>query len=349
MGKRKKKRINGDAAIAYQNKDIVSKVVDEELKGKPFSVYGIDVPKIIGAGPTSLPAVEANELQLDNLLYFEDGYVGFVDYESRYSEENHVKYLNYVARIEKRIYNEYGHLKKIRIIIIYTADVERENTKPQLDLGGFRMSLTEAFLMDMDPAGIREALIREVQKGGSLSDGDLMRLIIYPLTFRGDVAKREAVREAVGLAKGIADERKLVFALKMIYAFSDKFISDEDARNIKEVLTMTKVDLLYAQEREAAVRKEREKNKKALDKEREENKKALDKEREENKKALDKEREEKEKAEKELTETKKALEEEKNKIELIAKNMLRSGDGIDKVVNNTGLPRTKVAFLLGKI
>jgi len=35
--------------------------------------------------------------------------------------------------------------------------------------------------------------------------------------------------------------------------FSDKFITDEDADRIKEVLTMTKVDRLYYEERRKAI------------------------------------------------------------------------------------------------
>ena len=40
----------------------------DEFKGKTFAVYGIDVPEIVDVRPTNLPAVEANELRLDNLF-----------------------------------------------------------------------------------------------------------------------------------------------------------------------------------------------------------------------------------------------------------------------------------------
>ena len=43
---------------------------------------------------TSLPAVKANELRLDNLFELADGSVAIVDYESVYDEEDKVKYLN---------------------------------------------------------------------------------------------------------------------------------------------------------------------------------------------------------------------------------------------------------------
>ena len=55
--------------IAYQNKDITSKILGEKLKHKSFAAYGLHTPKILQVLPTNLPAVEANELRLDNLFF----------------------------------------------------------------------------------------------------------------------------------------------------------------------------------------------------------------------------------------------------------------------------------------
>ena len=244
---------NDNVSIAWQNKDIVSKLLAEEFKGKTFAVYGIDVPKIAEAKPTNLPAVEANELRLDNLFYLTDGSVAFVDYESSYCEENKVKYLGYLARIVKRLYNELKRIPLIRIIIIYTADVEKGSTKPKLFAGSFSMELTEAFLIDQDSAAIWMSLKEKIENKARLSDEDLMRMVIYPLTFRGNALKRQAVTDIITLAKGMKDKQRMAFALKLIYVFSDKFITDEDADRIKEVLTMTKVDRLYYEEKRKAL------------------------------------------------------------------------------------------------
>ena len=93
-----------EAEISWHNKDIMSKVLTETFKGKSFNVYGIQNADIVDVRPTNLPAVEANELRLDHLFEFSDGSMGIVDYESDYREENKVKYLNYIARLLKRIY-----------------------------------------------------------------------------------------------------------------------------------------------------------------------------------------------------------------------------------------------------
>ena len=72
--------------IAYQNKDIASKLLAEYIKGKTFRVYGLDVPEVRAVLPTNIPIVRANELRLDNLFELADGTVALVDYESEYKK-----------------------------------------------------------------------------------------------------------------------------------------------------------------------------------------------------------------------------------------------------------------------
>ena len=247
----KKKEQNSE--IAYQNKDIVSKLMAEEFKGKTFAVYGIDVPEIVEAKPTNLPAIEADELRLDNLFLLADGSYAIVDYESKYCEKNCVDYLKYLARVVERLYNEIGHFVPVKLIIIYTADVKAGTTKPILDLGGVELRIIEAFLSDFNSEETWDSISGIIQQQKPLSDEDMMRLIIYPLTFMGKKEKQTAVGRAIELAKKIGDDRQKVFLLKLIWTFSDKFITDEDAERVKEELNMTKVDRLYAEEKRKAV------------------------------------------------------------------------------------------------
>ena len=58
----------GNEGIAYQNKDIASKVFAERFKNKSLTVYGLNIPKIIQVLPTNLPEVTASELRIDNLF-----------------------------------------------------------------------------------------------------------------------------------------------------------------------------------------------------------------------------------------------------------------------------------------
>ena len=77
-----------DYAIAYQNKDIVSKLFGEQMKGKPLSLLGLRTDlKVVDVRPTNLPVVQAKELRMDNLFELEDGSVAILDYESEYKKQ----------------------------------------------------------------------------------------------------------------------------------------------------------------------------------------------------------------------------------------------------------------------
>ena len=241
--------------IAYQNKDISAKILSEHFKGKSFSVYGIDVPEIVRVEPTNLPAIAANELRLDNLFLLSDGSYAIVDYESRYDEANKQKYLEYVARVSKRIYNEYGEYKKIRVIIIYTADVERGKTKPYVDMEGIRLSVTEAFLIELDSEKIFQELSGKIAETGRLEDEEVMKLIVYPLTYKGKRKKQEAIRRAIDLIEQLSDEDQMIFVAKMLLAFTDKVIGLSDSERIRRILMLTKVEQIIANEMQEAVDK----------------------------------------------------------------------------------------------
>ena len=76
-----------ETAIAYQNKDIVSKLFGERMKGKPLSLFGLGTDlKVADVKPTNLPIVQARELRMDNLFELEDGSVAVLDYESEYKK-----------------------------------------------------------------------------------------------------------------------------------------------------------------------------------------------------------------------------------------------------------------------
>ena len=205
-------------------------------------------------------------------------------------------YLKYFARITERLYNEFGRFVPLKIVIIYTADVKRGTTDPVLNMGGVRMEIEEAFLTELDAGDIWKGLKGKIESGESLSDEDMMRMIIYPLTFRGRRAKQEAVARAIGLAKKIENENRMYFVLKMIWVFADKYITEGDSNRIREVLTMTKVDRILEEEKRQAI-------------------------------------------DKAVADTTESI------TTRIAKNFLKSGDSVEKVSANTGLPISQVLQL----
>ena len=147
--------------ITYHNKDVLSKILAENFKDKSLKVYGIDVPKIKQILPTNLPEIQVNEMRLDNLFLLEDDSVAIIDYESEVKWENQLKYLNYIVRILER-YKKDEMPKKIRMIVIYTADVE---TAPEeFSAGCLTLKMERTFLRKIDSEGEREELTRRLKE-----------------------------------------------------------------------------------------------------------------------------------------------------------------------------------------
>ena len=242
-----------DENIAYQNKDIESKVLAENFAGKSLRVYGLDLPKIVQVLPTDLPEVSANELRIDNLFLLEDGTIAIIDYESKYKKENRNKYLNYIVRVLNR-YEKKGQLDvQIRMIVIYTADVTRNAVPSEYDVGVIKLKLESAFLAEINSDEVMKRLTRKVDHNEHLSDEELMEFIILPLTYKETERKRFAVKESFDLAKKLKDEDTMTFVLTGLLVFTDKIIDDELSVQVKEWIKMTKVGRLFAAEKDAIV------------------------------------------------------------------------------------------------
>lgn len=303
--------------IAYQNKDIASKVFAEQLKGKSLNVYGVETGKIQAVLPTNLPSIRVNELRLDNLLELEDGTVALVDYESEYKRENKVKYLNYLTGIVNRYEREDGSCPDLRMIVVYTGDIRREEISERYDVGAVRVTIEPAFLSEIDGEGILKHLRKKVEKGDVLDDREQMELIILPLSYRTRKEKKEKIQETVDLAIKIRDKEQQLFVLAGILTFTDKIIDEESAKAIRRAIRMTKVAMIFEKEKEEAIQKEREKAQQAVKEEKQKGRQAVRKERQKSQQAL---REEKKRGQQAITEERErgqqAIMEEKKKFAL---------------------------------
>lgn len=234
--------------IAFQNKDITSKLMAETLKGKSLAAFGLPELKIVDILPTNLPVIESNELRLDNLFLLSDGSLAIIDYESSFSRENFVKYLNYIARVIRRfaIRRELKDLKQLKMVVIYTADVER--AEERYDLGGLILVVESAYLIHLDGSQIYDRLKNKIDVGEKLTEEELMELMILPLTVKGKKRKQETIEKAVNLGKRLPDREGQLKVIAGILTFADKIIDRVYAKKLEEEMQMTLVGQMLMEE-----------------------------------------------------------------------------------------------------
>ena len=234
--------------IAYQNKDITSKLMAETLKGKSLAAFGLPELKIVDILPTNLPVIESNELRLDNLFLLSDGSLAIIDYESSFSRENFVKYLNYIARVIRRfaVRRELKDLKQLKMVVIYTADVER--AEERYDLGGLILIVESAYLIHLDGSQIYDRLKHKIDAGEKLAEEELMELMILPLTVKGKKRKQETIEKAVTLGKRLPDREGQLKVIAGILTFTDKIIDRVYAKKLEEEMQMTLVGQMLMEE-----------------------------------------------------------------------------------------------------
>ena len=232
--------------IAYQNKDILFKILGQTYKEKSFAAYGIDLPPIRELLPTNLPKISANEKDIDNLFLLEDGTYAIVDYEAEFKKLNKIKYLNYIARVMEKYYKEDENFN-LRLVVIYTGDVK--SAEATLETNCITLRTEQAFLSHIDGEAAFNTIRQKIHSGTVLEDDDLIKLVILPLTIAGSEGKQEMLEKVVDLAEQITDEEQRIFTLSGVIVASDKFINREYLNQIRRRISMTQLGQLYEKEK----------------------------------------------------------------------------------------------------
>ena len=163
-------------------------------------------------------------MHLDNLFLLSDGSLAIIDYESEFSRENFVKYINYIGRVLKRysLNKKSGEIHEIRMVVIYTADVE--SAQEIYNLGGMTLKIEAAYLINMNSNHIYQKLRFKIENQEPLTEEELMELMILPLTAKGSEAKQEYIQKAVDLAKKLPNQNDVHTVIAGLLTFTDKFI-----------------------------------------------------------------------------------------------------------------------------
>ena len=142
------------------------------------------------------------------------------------------------------------------MIVIYTADITREETSNLFDVGCLKLEIESAYLAELNSEDISKRLYEKVQLKQKLTDEEMMEFIILPLTYIGLEEKNNSIRSSIQLAEQILDEETKTFVLSGIAVFADKVISKENADIIRRLLVMTKVGQLFEEEKMAYAREQ---------------------------------------------------------------------------------------------
>ena len=175
--------------------------------------------------------------------------------ESEYRKSNFIKYGRYVMDVADRYLKE-GKEPDIRMLVLYTADIEKAETAFERTACSIR---TEAAYLVGVPSGEWMEEARRSIAEGTIPEKVLMHLVLLPLTYKGEERKQEAIRECVELARQIPDKGQESFVLAGILTFTDKVINKETRQYIKEVLGMTQIGKMLMDEgRQAGIQEGRQ-------------------------------------------------------------------------------------------
>ena len=243
--------------ITHRNKDVMFKVLSQNYQDKSLAVYGLNLPRIKRLLPSNYPAVTATEIYAENIFLLEDGSLLILEYESKPTKKDFWKYSKYVLNALERLHREGIEVTKVIIAVIYTGDIQ--STASEFDVGALRTQVEQVFLSKFDTNKIYAELNAKIKAKEPLTDDDVMKLIILPLTQRNKDEKQKLIEDAIDLAKQVQDEQQQVFIMAGILTATDKFIDREYSEMIKEWIRLTKVARLFEEEKIEAVN-ERDKN-----------------------------------------------------------------------------------------
>ena len=160
---------------------------------------------------------------------------------------------DYVNRIVRHYRKEWGREITARMIVIYTADVERKHVSTEFNAGCLTLHVDAAFLSELDAEGIRKRLNAKILSGETLTDREKMEFVILPMSYRGDQAKNEAIQKNMDLVDQMPDDEEKTFLLTGMAVFANKVIDEALMKRIERMVSMTRLGQRYAERMQQAI------------------------------------------------------------------------------------------------
>ncbi|MCL2386982.1 MAG: hypothetical protein FWC89_05440 [Defluviitaleaceae bacterium] len=239
-------------SISHKNKDIIAKFLTQNYQNKSLAAYGLThLPKIKRMLSADYPVVTATEFYGDHVFLLENDWLLVLEYESNPVWQDFLKYNKYAIFAVERLLEEGIRVKNVVIAVLYTGDVQK--TVNYLDLGGFRVQVEQVYLSNFDTDAIYAELKAKIEAKERLTDEEVMKFIILPLTQPDKTRKQGLIVDTITLAQQIEDDKQQKFVLAGILTATNKFIDQEFASKTKEWLRMVKVIRLIVDEEVEAV------------------------------------------------------------------------------------------------
>ncbi|MDO5132599.1 MAG: hypothetical protein Q4D81_06420, partial [Eubacteriales bacterium] len=232
-------------SITKHNKDLISKILADTFGNKSFEVYGIHLPPIRQYLQTDFPDVQVTDRISDRFFLLADGSYALVDFEAEYRLSNKVKYLRYITRVLEHHLNRNNPIR-LRFIVIYMGNVKSAPADYKTDC--LTIHTEQAFLSHIDGDTEYQKILDKLDAGILLTDEDLMRIIILPLTYSRKEDQIRMVDHMIDTAIQIVEDEKRAFVLAGICIASDTFMSVTQAKRIGGILRMTRVGRMLQEE-----------------------------------------------------------------------------------------------------
>ena len=222
-----------NSKISKHAKDIIHKHTSGLFRNAALEFFGVKTAKIKELINVELPVVEVTETSTDYVFLLEDDSYVHVEFQTAYSKEDLTRFAMYDLRLYER------DKRQVQTVIIYSSEVK--TAVGELKVGSLTYAPDVVLMYEYDGNAIYEGLERKLKCGQELTDADMLNLIFLPL-MRNEIARRELAEKTFELAQTIGERSKREACIAAAFAFSLKYMSDEEINEVLEVLRVINLD-----------------------------------------------------------------------------------------------------------